>query len=555
METRIKGLISQVVKDLYGLGADIILDRPDESFGDYSTNVALKLSKELSKPPKEIADELVLKLKDNDLFNEVSAAVPGFINLRLTNKALIELSMSEPEKIYAKEQVVVEYSDPNPFKILHAGHLYTSVIGDAIANLLVKAGAEVHRVNFGGDVGLHVAKTMWAILKDFNGENASGLNDIKEEDRSEWLSRCYVTGNEAYESDEKTKEEVAELNKRIYDIALKKEKTSELGKIYWTTRQWSYEYFETFYNRISIKFEKYYPESGVADLGLQTVKEHVPVVYEESQGAVIFNGEKYGLYSNVFINSYGIPTYAAKDVGLIIQKWQDYHYDLSVIITANEQADYIRVVLESVKQFAPELVKKTVHLTHGVVKLAGGQKMSSRKGNILRAVDILDLADKSSRDKGLKTDPKITVGAVKYAFIKQRIGTDIIYDPSESVSLNGDSGPYLQYAYARAMSILRKEKVVSFNLNETEELTDYERSLVRKIGEFKDALSEAAKELKPHYIANYLYDLAQNFNRFYENSKVIGNKRQDLRLALVKLYTDTLADGLKLLGIEPIEVM
>jgi arginyl-tRNA synthetase len=228
---------------------------------------------------------------------------------------------------------------------------------------------------------------------------------------------------------------------------------------------------------------------------------------------------------------------------------------LSVIITANEQADYMRVVLESVKQFAPELVGKTVHLTHGIVKLAGGQKMSSRKGNILRAVDILDLADKSSRDKGLKTDPKITIGAVKYAFIRQRIGADIIYDPSESVSLDGNSGPYLQYAYARAMTILRKEKGASFNLNEAEELTDYERSLVRKIGEYKDALSEAAKELKPHFIANYLYDLAQNFNRFYENSKVIGDKRQDLRLALVTLYTSTLADGLKLLGIEPIEVM
>lgn len=555
METRIKGLISQTVKDLYGLGADVVLDRPDESFGDYSTNVALKLSKELSKSPHEIADELATKLKDNDLFSEANAAGPGFINLRLINKALIELAMSAPEEIYAKEQVVVEYSDPNPFKILHAGHLYTSVIGDAIANLLIKAGATVHRVNFGGDVGLHVAKTMWAILKDFKGENASSLNDIKEEDRSEWLSRCYVTGNEAYESDEKTKEEVAELNKRIYDIALKKENSSELGKIYWTTRQWSYEYFESFYNRIGIKFEKYYPESEVADLGLQTVREHVPEVYEESQGAVIFNGEKYGLYSNVFINSYGIPTYAAKDVGLIIQKWQDYHYDLSVIITANEQADYMRVVLESVKQFAPELVGKTVHLTHGIVKLAGGQKMSSRKGNILRAVDILDLADKSSRDKGLKTDPKITIGAVKYAFIRQRIGADIIYDPSESVSLDGNSGPYLQYAYARAMTILRKEKGASFNLNEAEELTDYERSLVRKIGEYKDALSEAAKELKPHFIANYLYDLAQNFNRFYENSKVIGDKRQDLRLALVTLYTSTLADGLKLLGIEPIEVM
>lgn len=555
MEAKIKELIAQAIKDLYGREQEVILDRPEESFGDYTTNIALQLSKDLSRPSKEIADELALKLKESGLYEGVSAAGPGFINIRLNDKALIELAETPPEETYSGKQVVVEYSDPNPFKILHAGHLYTSVIGDAIANLLNKAGGEVHRVNFGGDIGLHVAKTMWAILKDFGGENSFKLNDIKEEDRSEWLGRCYVTGNEAYETDEKTKEEIKDLNKRIYDISLKKENSSDLGKIYWTTRRWSYEYFASFYSRIGIKFEKYYPESEVADLGLQTVREHIPGVYEESQGAVIFNGEKYGLFPNVFINSYGIPTYSAKDVGLIIQKWQDYHYDLSVIITANEQADYMRVVLTSVKQFAPELVEKTDHLTHGVVKLAGGQKMSSRKGNILKAVDILDLADKSSKDKGLKTDPKITTGAVKYAFVKQRIGADIIYDPDESVSLEGNSGPYLQYAYARAMSILRKVEAASFNLNEVEDLTDYERSLVRKIGEYRDALSEATKELRPHFVANYLYDLAQNFNRFYENSRVVGDDRQDLRLALVKLYTSTLADGLKLLGIEPIETM
>jgi arginyl-tRNA synthetase len=555
MEAKIKELIAQVIKDLYDREPEIILDRPEELYGDYTTNIALQLSKDLSRSPKEIADALVLKLKGSGLYSDVSAAGPGFINIKLNSKALIKLAETPPEETFSGKLVVVEYSDPNPFKILHAGHLYTSVIGDAIANLLAKAGGEVHRVNFGGDIGLHVAKTMWAILKDFGGENSSKLNDIKEEDRSEWLGRCYVTGNEAYETDEKTKEEVKDLNKRIYDISLKKENSSPFGKIYWTTRQWSYEYFESFYSRIGIKFEKYYPESEVADLGLQTVREHVPEVYEESQGAVIFNGEKYGLFPNVFINSYGIPTYSAKDVGLIIQKWQDYHYDLSVIITANEQADYMRVVLASVKQFAPELVEKTDHLTHGVVKLAGGQKMSSRKGNILKAVDILDLADKSSKDKGLKTDPKITIGAVKYAFVKQRIGADIIYDPDESVSLDGNSGPYLQYAYARAMSILRKVEGASFNLSEVEDLTDYERSLVRKIGEYKDALNEATKELRPHHIANYLYDLAQNFNRFYENSRVIGDDRQDLRLALVKLYTSILADGLKLLGIEPIETM
>ncbi|MHB1864908.1 MAG: arginine--tRNA ligase [Candidatus Saccharimonadales bacterium] len=553
MKDQLQELISQLIQQLYNIKIDVEIDRPSEEFGDYSTNVALKLANTLKKSPSSIANEIVDKLKTSQLIQRVSVADPGFINLTLTDSALVEVALSVPSKTLDGQEVVAEYSDPNPFKILHAGHLYTSVVGEAIANLLAKAGANVHRVNFGGDVGLHVAKNIWAIIQELGGENPDKLSAIKESDRSGWLSKCYVRGNEAYETNEQAKDEIRELNKRLYNIALEQEKESDLARIYWVCRTWSYDYFSLFYKRLNIQFEKYYPESEVADIGTKTINQHTPDVYTESQGAIVFVGEKYGLYTNVFINREGLPTYAAKDVGLIFKKWQDYHYDKSVIITANEQADYMKVVLKSVEQFAPEMALPTIHLTHGIVKLVGGRKMSSRDGNFVRAEDILDLAEEVTRSKNLNADPRITSGAVKYSFLKQRIGADIIYDANESVSIEGNSGPYLQYAYARAKSIINKSEDSGIDLHSLSEIVDSERSLIRKIGEFSETVDLAVRELMPHHLAVYLYDLAQTFNRFYENNRVIGDKRQALRVSLVRLYAQKLAEGLEILGIEPIE--
>jgi arginyl-tRNA synthetase len=443
---------------------------------------------------------------------------------------------------------VAEYSDPNPFKVLHAGHLYTSVVGDSIANLLEKAGADVHRVNFGGDVGLHVGKTMWALLGEMGGEVPEKLQNIPANERSERLAKAYVEGTRAYDEDETAKSEINALNKRVYELHNQNDHESPFAQIYWTCRQWSYDYFDEFYARIGTKFEKYYPESQTAPLGLQAVREHIGDVYQESDGAIIFDGEKYGLHKRVFINSEGLPTYETKDVGLIMLKKQDYNFDKSVVITGNEQEQYMAVVLKSIGQFAPELIEATSHLTHGLVKLQGGVKMSSRKGNFLRAVDVLEAASEANKELTGQDNQDTVLGAVKYAFLKNRMGGDIIYDPKESVSLEGNSGPYLQYAHARAKSILRKAETEAQLPKEVELQTD-ERSLVRKMTEFTEVIDKAVNELMPHHVATYLYELSQAFNRFYEHNRVIGDERQGVRLALVQKYAGILESGLGLLGI------
>lgn len=550
----IESALKSAIRDVFDVDVRPELTRPDEQFGDYATNVAMQLAGRLHRNPREVAEGLAAKLREElkDHVEDISIAGPGFINITLSDQALGELAQSAPAAkptTYADQVVVTEYSDPNPFKVLHAGHLYTSIVGDAITRLIQVSGGEVHPVNFGGDVGLHVGKTMWAILLQLGGELPEKLAEIAADQRAEWMAARYVEGTRAYEENEAAKSEIVELNKRVYQLHSSNDHETSFAQIYWTCRQWSYDYFEEFYKRIGSHFEKYYPESVTTPLGLQTVYEQLERgVYKRSEGAIVFEGEPYGLHTRVFINSQGLPTYEAKDVGLIMSKWQDYHFDRSVVITGNDITEYMKVVLKSIEQFAPKLSERTLHLTHGNIKLAGGVKMSSRKGNFLRAADVLDLAVEANKKTNGREDEATALGAVKYAFLKQRIGADIIYLPEESVSLEGNSGPYLQYAHARARSILTRS--TKANANTFTHLQLAERSLARKIGEYPEVIEKALNEFMPHYICTYLYELAQTFNRFYEHNRVVGDEREEMRVGLVQLYADVLKDGLGLLGID-----
>jgi arginyl-tRNA synthetase len=554
MKQKLEQAINLAVKGLFGSDVAVELTRPDEQFGDYATNVALQLSKQIGKSPRDIAEELALKLREElgDFLTDVSVAGPGFLNLTASDQMIVEAVQHMADAMptgYVGQSVVLEYSDPNPFKVLHAGHLYQTVFGEAVANLLVSAGADVHRVNFGGDVGLHVGKTMWAIVQALGGEDPTGLADIPKQERSEWMAKCYVQGTNAYEENESAKEQIIELNKRVYQIVADGDHESSLAQIYWTCRQWSYDYFDEFYASVGTHFERYYPESETAPLGIATVKEQLKKgVYEESDGAIVFKGEPYGLHTRVFINSHGLPTYETKDVGLSLVKWRDYHFDQTIIITGNDIVEYMKVVLKSIEQFEPELVRRTTHLTHGQVKLRGGVKMSSRKGNFLRAVDVLDMVTEANKETTGRENKDVVLGAVKYAFLKQRIGPDIIFDPKESVAIEGNSGPYLQYAYARAQSVLAKAGTER-QLVAVDNLNPDERSLLRKVTEYPEVVQKSTSELMPHHICTYLYELAQKFNSFYEHNRVIGDERQDIRLQLVEYYVSTLEGGLSLLGI------
>ena len=559
----IKVTLKQIIHDLYGLDFEPDLTpSPDNIDADYSTNAPLKLAKDLHKSPMEIAKELVKTfISAEGGFR--SAAARG-----LAPSARGDGPDNYESDAYKDQTIICDFSDPNPFKVLHVGHLYTSIVGDSIARLFEYAGAKVIRANFGGDVGLHVAKTMYALQQ-------KSINDLTIED----IAKCYIEGTAAYEDDEKAHQKITELNKEIYQINSEVIHDSDLAKLYWRGRELSYQYFDKFYASIGVHFDKYYPESTVADLGLAKVKEQLDKgVYEYSNGAVIFNGDKFGLHTRVFINKEGVPTYETKDVGLIFTKWQDYHFNKSVVITGSEQLDYMKVVLTSVKQYAPELVEKTTHLTHGLVKLPGGVKMSSRKDNFLKAVDVLNMVRTALKDEHNSEDETVSLAATKYAFLKYKMGGNIIFDPHESVKMTGNSGPYLLYSCVRAKKILDKNLAQNEGLETvsreggcpseesepredgrertgSKNLHSSERGLIKKLLEYRTVLDEAVTEMTPHKVANYLYELAQTFSRFYENCEVIGSDQEAARLHLVQTYLATMTHGLNLLGIKIPESM
>ena len=522
---------------------------------DFSTNLAMRLTKVLHKSPLAIAEDIKNELKNPDF--EIEVAAPGFLNFTMkpefwenTLKNLAEKAFTSND--YQNQVILTEFSDPNPFKVLHVGHLYTSIVGDSISRLFENAGGNVKRLNFGGDVGLHVAKSIYALKdKELTGNTPA--------EKTELIGKCYVEGTRAYEDDEVAKQEITQLNALIYKINQDGPEESyddpyitKIAYLYWWGREASYAYFAEFYKNLGLVFDKFYPESSVAKLGKETVLKNTPGTYEESDGAIIFRGEEFGLHTRVFINKEGLPTYEAKDVGLIFQKNADYHFDKSVVITGDEQKEYMRVVMKSIEQYAPELIEKSTHLTHGMVKLPGAVKMSSRKGNFIKAVDILDMVKETLKSEYNSEDEKIALGAIKYAFLKSKLGGDIELDIKESVNMTGNSGPYLQYSAVRAKKILDKS---SAQISQNTALDSFEKTLIKKLSSYESVLEEATKDFAPHKLATYLYETAQEFSRFYENCPVAGSENEGLRRLIVETYLKIITHGLNLLGIEVPERM
>lgn len=552
-------LIQAVIKQHFDYDTDVTLTRPDPQFGDFATNVALQLAKLLGKNPREIAEEIADELRRNEDFSDVTIAGPGFLNIKLADTNVIALINKKPVPTMSGQTIVLEYSCPNAFKELHTGHLYNTIFGDILARLLQVNGATVERTSFGGDVGLHVAKCLWGIREELGGEYFEKLTGTVSQDpfeRSLWISQRYVQGASAYETDENAKSAIDELNKMVYGFHDTNDHESDLAKIYWETRRWSFEYFDAFYDLIKVDHMRYYPESQTATPGLAVVREQLRKGnLKESNDAIVFEGdESKHLHTRVFVTSKGLPTYETKDIGVIWMEKEEYNFDHRYLITGNDQREYMRVVFAAAETFRPELVGTMTHMTNGTVKFADGKKMSSRLGNVARALDVIDIVrEKVAQivdDSSLIEN--VTLGAVKYAFARYKLGGDISFDIEETVSLQGNSGPYLQYAHARARRILEK---VTSTPSSLVTIFEEDRSIVRKLSEYSETIELAARHLEPHHICNYLFELAQEFNRYYEKNTVIGSDKEAHRLGIVTTYADTLKAGLTILGIHAPEKM
>ncbi|MDZ7744422.1 MAG: arginine--tRNA ligase [Candidatus Saccharibacteria bacterium] len=546
MRKKISTSLRETAKNVYNIDINPELNRTDEQFGDYATNIALQLSKKVGKSPQTVAEELVGKLRDilNTDIDDISVAGPGFINFRLSDQALLDELYAgiRPPVNYFEQDIVIETNNPNPFKDLHIGHAYNSIVADSIANLLEAGQGSVHRVSYHGDVGLHVGKSMWAILRSIDNNPAS-LGAIAESERSTFLSKMYAEGADTYEKDDLAKEQIEVLAQQsfVLDDPL-------FEQVYETCKQWSFDYFNQAFKALGSKpTKRQYLERETDRVGRSIVERHIGKVFEKSDGAVIFPGEKYDLHTRVFINARDNTLYEARDLGLIQLKEYEFRPQSSYVVTANEQQEYFKVVLKAAELSMTDINSETYNISTGMVKLATG-KMSSRKGTAINIGWLFDELEKAirRRTKNESTVADGVIGALRYTMLRVRVGGDVIFDINDAISLEGNSGPYLQYAHARARSVLAKAKQTT---KQEVELESDERTLVRKITEYEDMLQKAVVELMPHHVCNYLYELAQQFNRFYEHNRVIGDKRESIRVAIVKQYADVLKDGLQLLGI------
>jgi len=583
----IEELIIQSLKDLDLSICEFSIDHPkDEGHGDYSCNVAMimwgqiknhKFSNSQIKSPRELATQIAEKIGSDDLIEKVEVAGPGFINFYLKQDFLINELNQALSDDYGKnnnlkaQKTYVEFTDPNPFKEFHIGHLMSNTIGESLARILEANGAIVKRANYQGDVGLHVAKSIWGLIKKSQITNSQISNWIEEwkvkplKERIGYLGQAYAYGAGEYETSETAKAEMNAMNKEIYDGLDGQRQGSAptiILEMYDAGRAWSLEYFETIYARLGTKFEEYFFESEEGPVGLKIVEEGLKkgVLEIGESGAIVFKGEKYGLHTRVFRNKLGLPTYEAKELALPTTKYERWAYDKSYIITANEIDEYFKVLIQVLKLMYPELGEKTTHLSHGMMRLKTG-KMSSRTGKVvtgegllneLKEVVLTKMGERAVANKEVVAD-QVAIGALKYTVLKQTIGGDIVYEPVKMTNMEGDTGPYLQYTYARTQSVLRKAQISNSQilklgpiLKLTTEINKEELSILKWIYRYSEVVAEAGAKYAPQMVAGYIAELAQRYNTFYNQHQIVGN---ELRLVLTKATGNILESGLNLLGI------
>lgn len=492
--------------------------------------------------------------------------------------------------------IMVEFAHPNTHKAFHIGHLRNIATGESIIRLLESQGNRVIRVNYQGDVGMHIAKCLYGMLQGksekFKVKSWEDAKQLSLVDRVEYLGEMYAAGSTAFEKDEKAKGIIVDLNALIYAsaqryakevgrdpgttdyLALVKNHVHPVERVYelWKeTRQWSLDYFDTIYKRVHSHYDRFYFESECLE-GVDLAREGVKRgVLKESDGAIIFDGKAHGIDTRVFVNSLGLPTYEAKELALSRMETTEFgQLDRIIHVVGPEQASFFTVTFKAEELLGYIKPGLQQHLIYGWVKLKQG-KMSSRSGNVVLGEWLLDAAAKSIYEimdrstSPLKESPlkvgdreeiaeKASIAAVKYAFLKVGTRQEIAFDLKESISFDGDSGPYLLYTYARCKSVLRKSQNKFDQLVKLDQFgfNPEERNLARRIAQFPDVVAEAARNFAPNTLCTYLFHLAQEFNLLYAKHPILG---QSQRLVLTAATAQVIKNGLYFLGIETVERM
>ena len=544
----------------------------ERKMGDLSL-ACFSLAKILSQNPADIARDLAEKLKSRkaEINCSVVEAVGPYLNFRLDHETLIsetlENILKQKEKygqsdILAGKRIMVEYAHPNPFKAFHIGHLRNAILGRTICDLLESQGAEVIRVNYQGDVGMHIAKCLWSLSK-INPEDYPESID----DKIKLITRSYAEGASAFKEDEVAQAEIREINKKIYS-----REDAKINKLWELGKKWSLDKFHVIFARLGVRFEREYMESETLELAQDKIKEGIRKgVFKESEGAIILPGEKHGVDTRVFLSSEKLPTYEGKEMGLAFMEFSDFgEIDLCIHNVAVEQISFFKTTFKAQELLDPELFRgKQYHHAYEFVGLKKG-KMSSRSGNVVLGEEILDLACEKiykkicEREELEKKDlenlaEKIGVSAVQYSFLQISPKKYLAFDMEASISFEGNSAPYLQYTYVRIKSILEKANFDVQNAKiQTQNLSqDLEYEIILKLAKYGEVVRDAARDYDPSELCKYLFELAQIFNDYYHKHSILKVEQdiQEARLILLECVRQVLENGFGILGIQIVEKM
>lgn len=568
----IKNIKSSLEK--LGIKDEIVnLEHPANSdFGDYASNIALILAKSLKKKPFQIAQDIVKNLPKGTLIEKTEVIKPGFINFWISNKYLIKKTQDFALEKFeftsfhlgTNKKIMIEFAHPNTHKLFHIGHLRNISIGESLVRIFEAVGNKVIRSNYQGDIGLHIAKCLWYIKNKVNEKKLDQHRQAPIHNKIYFLGKAYSGGQIAFDTDEKEKKEIININGMIY------KKDENILPLWEETKKWSFEYFDQIYKRLYTKFDRLYPESEFSDQGIEICKDaEKKGILKKSQGALVFDGKPFGMDTRVFINSLGYPTYEGKELALAEKEFAEFgELDKCIHVVTPEQKSFFKITFKVEELLNEKKFKnKQYHLAYEWVKLKEG-KMSSRTGNVIEAEWIIDQAKKIILEKfkcGKETAEILAVGAVKYSFLKNTTTNEIAFDLKESISLEGNSCPYLVYTYVRTQSVLKKAETNVTTLQRPLKsgysklsLEIEEKNLLRTFNTFPEVVYEAAKNFAPNLVANYLYDLSQKYNFFYQKHKILeaeNEEKKQLRLLITQSTGQIIKKGLYLLGIKIVEKM
>lgn len=562
MENTIRDIIHRALPEgTHTTDTDIRLEHPgDLAHGDYTTNIALATAKKVHANPIDIARHIAERINAEhhpDIDHAVAVA-PGFVNIflsadffkRTTEQAIANSDTFGASHSLHGKNIMIEHTNPNLFKELHIGHLMNNAIGESLSRIIEWNGAHVIRANYQSDIGMNVAKTIWGMMR--SDTEVQSINDV---------GRVYAQGATAYEEHAEAKAEIIALNKALYAGA-----SGKTAELYERGRNISLEHFSHMYTILGTKYDHYFFESQVWEEGKRVAEDALARgIFEKSDGAIVFRGEPYGLHTRVFVSSEGMATYEAKELGLTKKKWETVP-DLtqSLIVSGSDQNEYFKVVIKAIELIFPQFAGKIEHISYGLMSLKGG-KMSSRKGNIVSGeslvADVASLISERMKDSTAEDVERnavaehIAVGAIKYTILRQSVGRNIVFDFDTSISIEGDSGPYLQYAHARACGVLRK--AVEAGIQPVPTTKQQPSMLERKIAQFESVVARACRERAPNHIATYLMELSSAYNTYYAVHTIVNptDPNSPDRVAQTHAFRSVMKNGLYLLGIKAPERM